>query len=243
MSASRALLGKREPEAKRCPRFGSKIAHSLAVLRLIAREAGTVVMLVAGADEMPEGLSDPERAVAVAEVGHFTLMSAIDVAADPSGRAARSVWKAMTPDTGAAASIFMAHGMAATTARLAEGPNSDLSTQRQVETRALLRAHLPWPEAAEVEIKRLEQSINPLTLDGIEDAEIGVVVGALSRIIGVERSRELPRCAAWFEGDYSPNRYVAGIAWKVFWNAAIPRYLGFADPEGFARAQATRDSR
>lgn len=199
-------------------------------------------MLVAGADAMPEGLSDAERAVAVAEVGHFTLTSAIDVASDPSRRAAKSVWKEMTPDAGAAASIFMAQGLAATTGRLAEDPLHSLSRERQVETRALLRAHLPWPEAAEVEIERLAQSMDPRTLDGVEDAEIGVVFGALARIIGVERTRKLPRLAAWLGAGETLDPYVAGIAWKVFWNTAVAPYLALTDPEGLARVRATRDS-
>jgi len=211
--------------------------RGFAALKVLGQQAGTGVLLVAGREEtMPPGLTDAARGMVLAEAGNLALGIGIYAACSPARTHSneRRVWRAMTPDAGATAAVFMAHGMAAVTRRLAESAGSELSPDLQDAARGLLHAHFPWGEEDEREIQRTAQGIDPLTLDGLDDAYVGVPLGALRRVVG-EAALELPAIAQRFGAEMS-ERYLASLTWQVCWADMTAPWLTLTDPRGAARA-------
>lgn len=134
-----------------------------AALKRLGEIAGTGVVGAASLDEMPESFRPQDRAMSLVEAGDQTLTLMIETAAAPVGGGgrgqARRIWKAMTPETGARADIFVTHGIAATTAVLATAPGHHLSADRQIEVRRLLKNTFPWSNKDEELIQRLAAGI------------------------------------------------------------------------------------
>lgn len=203
--------------------------RGFAVLERLGELAGTGIVL-ADEEEMPSGLSDAQRAMALAEVGDFCLALVIDTATN--GKAKR-LWKAMSAESGAAAAVFLAHGLAATTARLASAPNHHLSVARQDAARALMRSHLPWTTPDDDEIAGIERSITPEDAGGLDEARVRVAFGAISRVIGEAEAYGLPGLAPLADHSGDPaDRYVSGLSWQICWNHVLPRWLAVTDSEG-----------
>lgn len=201
--------------------------RGVATLERLGELAGTGIVL-AGSEQMPDGLSDAQRAIAVAETGEFCVTLALDTACE--GKTKR-VYRAMTPDSGAHAAVFLAHGIAATTARLASAPGHHLSSARQEEARALLREHLPWSDDDEREIELIAGDVNPTDLSGLDEARLATAYGAASRIVGDNAAQRLPGFAPWFGGD-GIEMYAAARAWQICWNHMLTRFLEVTDPAG-----------
>ncbi len=132
-------------------------------------------MLAGHIDAMPPGMTDAEQAMAIAQAGVVALALVIETAANPGGRRGskvKRVWKAITPDSGASAVLFLTHGIAATTARLASYPGHHLSAHRQEAARTLLHQHFPWSETDEAEIRDAATQIDPDDVSGLEEARV-----------------------------------------------------------------------
>lgn len=181
---------------------------------------------------MPEGLTEPQRAMALAEAGDLTLTLVVETA---SGGKAKKLWKAMTPESGAAAALFLAHGLAATTARIASAPNHHLTAQHQVEAQALLRRHLPWSAENEDEIAKHTRTIDPLDASGLDQARIEIAFGAIRRVIRAEIAYTLPGFARLALQDPA-ERYLSNLSWQNCWNRVLTPWLALTDPEGLRAA-------
>lgn len=192
----------------------------------------------------PPGFADAQRAISLADAGQDALTLAIVTAGDPTGdhpkRITRKVWKAMTPDAGARASIFYTHSLAEVTARQASAPGHHLDPKRQQEARELLRAHYPWSDEEEAVVQEQAGLIDPETLTGVEEARMGLVLHAISMIVGRNEALRLPGLALLGPGA-GLDRYSAQMAWQFCFNRGLPPYLERSDPDGMARWQAGRN--
>jgi hypothetical protein len=209
--------------------------RSFAILQRLGEMTGAGIVLAANFDSVPQQLTDAQRAMAIAEAGESALSFAIETAgsAGGRGRGAKRIWKAVTPDNGAEASVFLAHGLAATTARLASAPGHHLNPERQEHARALLRDHLPWSDHDHAEVSDAAGGIDPTSASGVEDARIRVALGAIGRIVGPVAA-QLPSFAEWFGGD-AADGYVASLGWQICFNHSLRSFLAVTDPEGLAR--------
>jgi hypothetical protein len=241
----------------------------LAVHKRLGELGGTGIMLAAGAvdhegrlirrhDEVVEALDDKgqvvrhfplqgaQLAVSLAEAGWLATAAAVSVACDPTtgGRARkeRRVWKAVTPDAGAAAAIFMAHGLGETISVA-----SPERCEHQQRARQLLREHLPWTDDDEAEVAAAVQRAAPPT-DSSNEAEYDVIWRALLRLIGEEAARRLPGVSSIPQlpnlrgtlskqhhaagvGEFSPETYTSGLAWRILLGHYKAPFLALSDPE------------
>lgn len=190
-------------------------------------------------------LRGAQLAVGLAEAGWLATVAAVSVASDATGaqaRKARRVWKAATPCSGAAAAIFMAHGLAETMS-VAWPPSRD----HQQHARKLLRDHLPWSDDDEAQVAAAAQQAAPGT-GAVDEAEYAVIWGALLRLIseaaarqlpGVSSIPELPNLRGTFSrehhaagiGDFSPEAYVCRLAWQVLLRHYKAPFLALSDPD------------
>lgn len=143
----------------------------------------------------------------------------------------------MNPDSGASATVFLTHGLAATTARLASVPDHHLSWERQEEARAVLQRHFPWSETDEAELIEIVEQIDPADASGWEQAQVGVSLGAVQRIFG-DGAMGLPGFA-WYAGD-ELDAYQANLSWQICFNNLLPPYLAISDPAGLAKWQRSK---
>lgn len=206
--------------------------RGFAVLQQLGKLAGTGLVLAGELDHMPEGLTEPQQAMALAEAGDLALTLVVETA---SGGKSKKLWKAMTPESGAAAALFLAHGLAATTARIASAPNHHLTAKRQIEARALLRRHLPWSAEDEDEIANHTRTIDPLDASGLDQARIEVAFGAIRRVIAAEIAYTLPGFAPLALEDPA-ERYLSNLSWQNCWNQVLTPWLALTDPEGLRAA-------
>jgi hypothetical protein len=211
--------------------------RSWKVLERLAELAGTGPVLAYRSERMPPGLSEAQRALALAEAGEYALTFAIETAANPGesrrGKA-RRIWKAMTPETGARAAIFFTHGLAETTAKLASAPGHHLSPARQSNARSLLRSALPWSDEEEEVVQRQAARIDPETAQGAEGARVWLAFHAVSMIVGDETAAGLPGFAV-LEYEDDLDRLLAGHAWQMCFSRGTAPYLGISDEEGMDR--------
>jgi len=207
--------------------------RGFAVLEFLGEFTGTGIVLAGELDQMPPGLTDPQRAMALAEVGDFGLALVVDTA---TGGKARKLWRAMSAETGAAAAVFLARGLAATTARLASAPNHHLSASLQEEAGALLRSHLPWSTRDDDEIEGITASIDPEDASGLDQARLRVAFGSISRVIGDAEAYGLPGLGPLAAVHDLADLYASNLSWQICWNHILPRWLSLTDPEGFERA-------
>lgn len=206
--------------------------QSTKVLIQLGRYAATGPMIVAGRGGMPPDMSDAQRAVIFAEAGWLAMNMAIQTACDPIAgrhRKSRRVWRAMTPESGAGASIFFAHGLAEIARRLSKTPGSTMTSERHAEVRELLSAHLPWSAADENELQRAVAVLDVRTGDGLEEAEAATVLSVLRRIIGDQEARQLPGFVP--ASPFEPSAYVAGLSWRIAGNEWLRPYLALSDPD------------
>jgi hypothetical protein len=210
--------------------------RSFAVLERLGELCGTGIVLAGSLDAMPADLTDAQRAMAVAEAGENALTLVIETAASTGDRGgkARKVWKALSPERGAGAAVFLAHGLAATTARLASAPGHHLSVPRQEEARALLRRHFPWSDRDEAEVGDAADGIHPASTVGIEDARIQIALGTVRRIVGEDAAR-LPGFAEWSNSDPT-DQYLVGMRWQICFNHSLRPFLAVTDPDGLTKA-------
>ena len=202
------------------------------VLKRLAERVGTDVLMLVGDEGWSPGSQPTEvmRAQGVAEAGQLVLGLAIEAAGgtpDGGDRPAKRVWKAMTPDSGADASIFIAHGLAAILGRLASTPGHHLSAERQAEARALMREFYPLAAEDEHAIMDYAQAVQPVEAR-YHEALWRLAFRAISILVGEEKATQLPGFA---EGDFT-DEYAASITWQICWNHALPAYLAVTDPEG-----------
>lgn len=184
----------------------------------------------------------PQQAMALAQAGDLALALVVETAGDPSSssnRSARRVWKAMKPDSGASATVFLTHGIAAATGRLASSPGHHLSSERQQEARAVLQRHFPWSEADEAELIEVVEQIDPGDASGWEQAQVGVALGAVQRIVG-DAAIGLPGFAGYAGDDL--DAYLANLAWQNCFNSLLPPYLAVTDPAGLAKWRTGSES-
>jgi hypothetical protein len=218
--------------------------RSLDVLRRLAKHAGTEVMIGAGQVDdagrlspIPAEFSDAQRAVVIAEAGWLAVQMAIPVACDPvhtRDRKSRRVWKATTPDTGAAAAVFMAHGLGETIRQQAYGETFRRHGARQEEARELLRGHFLWSEVDEREVLAAASAAGPPN-DDPAAAHFEVTWGALRRLVGDEMTSSLPLITALRAGSRDADTYVAGVSWSVVSAHLARPYIALTDPELAAR--------
>lgn len=215
-------------------RGGLRERKSWAVLRRLGKLSGTGVIAAITWDRLPDGTTDAQRATAIAETGEYALTMIIESAGEFADQdVTRHIWKAVTPDAGAQAAVFVAHGLAATTAKLAAFPDHHLNATAHERARSLLRGSFPWSEAEERAIAELADD------DGWSEARLALVVAALSGLLGEEAVPQLPGLAAFYADD-EPEQMLATRHWQICWNHAQVPYVRLADPDGFARWQATR---
>jgi len=212
-----------------------------AVLKHLGKLSGAGTLGALTYQRLPEGLSDAQRATAIAEAGENALMLVIESAGDFGGRdVTTSMWKSVTAETGARSAVLVAHGLAASTAKLASHPGHHLNADRHLEARELLSATFPWPDDDENVIGRVLEEMGTAGSD-IETARLTLAVGALSLILGFDAVPALPALAPYFAND-ATEEYAAGLHWQICWNHAQPPYLRVVDPDGFARWEASRRS-
>ena len=212
-----------------------------AVLKHLGKLSGAGTLAALTYERLPEGLSDAQRATAIAEAGENALMHVVESAGDFDGRdVTASVWKSVTAETGARSAVLLAHGLAATTAELSSFPGHHLNSDRHREARGLLRSVFPWPDQDEAVIA---QALDEMGTggEGIDTARLTLALGALSLILGHEAVPALPALAPNFADDPT-EAYLVGLHWQVCWNHAQPPYLRVVDPNGFARWEDSRRS-
>lgn len=182
-------------------------------------------------DELPPQADKQRRAVALVTAGWLGVPLMIDTSANLSGSTGRdrSIWKAMRPETGARAAVFVTHGLAAISGQLATAPNHHLDAGRQREARNLLADVYPWSEADEARIEKEVREIDPSDGSGYDEAFISIAFLAIEQIFG-SRTAELPGFAL-LGGDMSESYHV-GLAWKICHNHVVTPYLRLSDPHG-----------
>lgn len=179
--------------------------------------------------ESLDGLSDAGKATAIADAGLGLLGLLIRTAAGK--RKARKVLREMNGETGARAAVFLSHGMAATTERLAESPGHHLSADRQREARELLWNHFPWSDDEEGLIEEQAEQIDSTTAAGLEEARAWLAFHALSMIVGGENAARLPAFAA-FDRGYEHDGYLLDQHFGVAYRYGGSRWLQLTDPDG-----------
>lgn len=211
--------------------------RSFRVLEELGTQARTGVLGVAGSG-LPRNANRRHRAMALAEAGEHVLALAIETAAAPSGtgRGAKRVWKAVRPQSGARAAVFIAHGLGEIMARMSSTPGHHLNSKQYTRAREELHQTFPWSEEHGTFVREEANRIDPSTADGYDDALIGIAFHAIQMLVG-ERASELPG----FRGVQDPVDSLAiGLSWQICFKNGLPAYLQIADPEGFARWEAAR---
>lgn len=236
--------------------------RAIATLERLGKIAGTGILGAASFDSMPEGLRPQDRAMALVEAGDQALTLMIETAATPVGRGrgqARRIWKAMTPETGARADVFVTHGLAATTAALASAPEHHLGVEPQLEARKLLRATFPWSEEEEQLVQEQVKQIDAETGSGGDEAFIWIAFHAIRFIAGDAAAVALPGFPSFVRGlfrgdlheygpevgilDTSPEAFLSQEAWRVCSGHAMPLYLQLSDPDGMRKWRADEAER
>lgn len=212
--------------------------RAFAVLQRLGEMAGTGIVLAGEFGSMPRGLRPAQRAMALVEAGDHALTMMIETAA--SNRT-RRVWKAMTPETGARAVIFLTHGLAATTEAVASAPG----TERQREARELVKASFPWSDEEERLLQEQVAKIDADSRTGLDESTVWIAFHAIRFIVGDEAAGTLPGFASLDRQenlalglmDTSPEALFAHSAWEVCFRHALPPYLHVSDPEGMRGSQ------
>jgi hypothetical protein len=224
--------------------------RSFAVLERLGETAGTGPVMLGDFDSMPKGLSREQRAMALAEAGWRGLALAIETSGMSKQRwrhRERSVWRAINPERGARATIFFAHGLAATLERLAHYTDHPRSADRQRAARRLLHSVFPWPENEETKVEEETQRINPVTAEGGGDVFVSLSFHAIASIVGPAKAECLPG----FTGLEDPDEaaYFGALGWQNCFNSAVTPWVQVTDPEGMTkgrpeyRSVKTRSSR
>ncbi len=189
-------------------------------------------------------LEGPRLAVALAEAGWLATTLVVHVACDPEkGRASKSrrAWKATSPDAGATAAIFMAHGMSEVTSAV----HPDRRELHQYSRQAL-GDYLPWSGDAADEVAKIAQIAGEPHYDS-EVAEFELFWRTLLRLMPEDQARKLPGIAsepllgnlhgvpsadAYKAGvvDRSPEAYFSALAWNIIRGQYRSAYLALADP-------------
>lgn len=242
---------------------------SLAVNRRLGELGGTGTLLAAGGFDhrgelvrrwdlsvVQEGLDGQGRpvkylplegsrlAVALAEAGWLATTIVVHLACDPAkGRASKSrrAWKATSPEAGAAAAVFMAHGMS----EVISVVRPDRRELHQ-HSRQALGDHLPWSDDADDEIALIVQIAGEPRYDS-KVAEFELFWRTLLRLMPEDQARKLPGITsepvvgnlygipsanaheAGFV-DRSPEAYFSGLAWNIIRGQYRSAYLALADP-------------
>jgi hypothetical protein len=186
---------------------------------------------------MPAEFSEAQRAVVIAEAGWRAVEMAILVACDPTRgrhRKSRRVWKTTVPEAGAAAAIFMAHGIAEMIKHQLRDDDLSHHSERQEEARRLLRAHLPWSEADDSEVVAAALLAGPPTGDPAA-ADHAVIWGALRRLVGDENAARLPGFAVVRDNPFDADTYLVTLSWQLLRTQFNRPYLALTDPELVAR--------
>lgn len=236
-------------------RWNLRNRRGYAALERLGKIAGTGVIGAALYDSMPEVWRPQDRAMALVEAGDQALTLMIETAGTPAADhgqgQARRIWKAMTPETGARADIFVTHGIAATTAALASAPGHHLSVERQLEARQLLWATFPWSEKEEQLIQERVTQIDAETGNGGDESLIWIAFHAIALIIGDEAAVALPGFPPFVRPDFakkygleigivdtSPEASLSQYAWQNCFGHALPLYYRLSDPDGMRKWRA-----
>lgn len=139
----------------------------------------------------PEGLSDAEYAVVIADAGQLSVQLFVETAARKS-RAANKIWKASGVEEGMSAALFAAHGQLEHLSRLAAGPSPHLDFDALQRARALLRRYFPWSEDDDAEVD-FAIGLGGLDQSAHQKTRYAVAFGAVSRITGRADAAALPR--------------------------------------------------
>jgi hypothetical protein len=183
--------------------------------------------------------------MALAETGDFVLNLMIETAAAPvDGQAhTRWIWKAMTPQAGARADVFVAHGLAALTAA---GGEYGLRVAAQHEARELLWATFPWSDEEERLVQeQIMQTESPGLGRWPEEPFVWIAFHAIRFIVGDDAAAALPGIPRFIVGlfsgeirhygletgilDTSLEAFVARLDWENCINHAMPRYLQISE--------------
>jgi len=172
--------------------------------------------------------------MAIAEAGELALSLVIETAASPDGGrwAAKRVWKAMDANSGAYAAIFIAHGLAATSARLAAAPGHHLSVDRLEDARGLLRETFPWSNDDDRMVREAALQVQPEDASGVDAAHVTIALMALAKILG-EDAAKLPGIAGFF-GEDDIAAYQCGLGWQICFNHVLPRFVRLIDAQGLS---------
>ncbi len=213
-------------------RKGGEILKSLAKLKLASGGITDEPLGAAYWDGIPAGLDiDVVRAHAFAETGDFAVTLMIESAAEfGEADVGRRTWRAIAPDAGAHAAIFMAHWLAASFAELAHSATTPFTAEAHDRARHHLREWFPWSESDDAAIRDLASR------DDVQDARLELVTKTLSRLVGDDAAAKLPGLAPYT--SFGPDRMVADAHWQMCWNHAQLPYLRLADPDGFTQWQA-----
>lgn len=211
---------------------GWEILKRLAELKLASGGITNDPLGAADWDRIPAGLDlDVIRAHAFAETGDFALMLIIESAAEfGEADVRRRTWKAIAPEAGAYAALFVAHWLAASFAELARSATTPFTAEAHDRARHYLGEWFPWSESDDAAIRDLARR------DDVGDARFELVTTALSRLVGGDAAAKLPALAPY--AGFGPERFLADTHWQVCWNHAQLPYLRLADPEGLAQWQA-----
>jgi hypothetical protein len=194
-----------------------------AIIKRLGELSGTGVVGF-DPDQGWPGLEEPYRTTAVAEMGAVALGIIIGTAGESEDQdVTKRLWKGMTPEAGAKAAVFVAHGLAATTEQLARKPGHHLNAEAHQRARELLRKSFPWSEEEEQAIAEFADD------DDWDEARLALVFAALSSIFGEVAVRQLPGMAVL--GGDELDRAAASLQWQICWNWALPPYLKLVDPD------------
>jgi hypothetical protein len=201
--------------------------RSYAVSERLGELVGTGMASSNSDGTMPAGSTDVERAAVLAYVASKALTIVVLTAGsgpDTDRNVENRIWRRMTPNSGADASILLAHGMATLLRRLAD-------SEPQADVLALLNEHLPWNDESEAQLQRLVASVDPVDASGRDEARMSIAFGAISGIVGESDARELPG----FRTPPSPLHYdnfELGLQWQTCWNHIDTLWLRATDPDG-----------
>jgi len=213
------------------------------VIERLGEMSKTGPILAVGSGGPIDSLTKPQQATAFVEAGEHFLFLAIDTAATVGGRGRgdRKVLKAITPESGARAAVFITHALAACTERISSTPGHHLSPERHRHVRELLAAHFALSEADAGVVEDLAAGIDPTAGDGYFEADLGTSFHAIAMLIGEELAHALPGFARLANRDLvdAPVQ----LAWEICFNHAKTPYSELADPHGMSAWRSGERSR
>jgi hypothetical protein len=213
-------------------------------LRLDNRRAYRVLEHLAALEGLPmmvpddEGrygaCDDRERTMACVHAAHYALGLAVDLAVKASRRGLRAFYRAYTVQSAPPAVLLMAHGLAATSARMVD----PAGVEAQQSARELLKRAFWWDAEPETFVTSLAEQVDPETPDGLLPARVMIAATAIDVVGGTGCAARMPEIASYFDDDgLSMAGYSSGLAWQSWSKQAVTGWYQASDPDRLRRKE------